>query len=314
MAETMATDALPINFSPETESALNRLGTTHYQQVHSALVMIVETYKNKINAASIVATVLVAMKTVGPYKQLLGTEKRRIVIEVITRIIDESVPEKVAYLRPLLAELVGPTIDTFIDVENGKIVLDKDLKAGLVGLRSVLCCGSGARMPTEPAPPPLSSQPPTAATSRAAVSPADDVTPFVLSADAEAALAKLNAANRQQVHAALELSIATFKNKIHPASVVTCVLVLMRTVGPFKQLTGMEKRRIVIEVINRIVDESVPEKVEYLKPLINELVGPVIDNLIDIEKGKVVIDADIKAGLLSMKGFCCGGSAAANAP
>lgn len=147
-----ATAPVPANASDiglVATATLQRLSDEEYNALRSRLEVIVKQMTNGLNAVTITSTVLLLMKTVGQVKALSGMDKRRIVIDVLQTIIDKSVPEKVEGLKPLMQELVPDLIDSFIDIEKGKIVIDADLKESVKETASFFkgLCACGSKMP-----------------------------------------------------------------------------------------------------------------------------------------------------------------------
>jgi len=66
-----------------------------------------------------------------------------------------------------------------------------------------------------------------------------------------------------------------------------------------KNLTGQQKKKLIIDSILLAIDETDSSSLEQFEPLIKIMIPNVIDNLIDVEKGKIKLNKKIKH-------LCCG--------
>lgn len=66
-----------------------------------------------------------------------------------------------------------------------------------------------------------------------------------------------------------------------------------------KTLTGQQKKKLIIDSILLVIDETDSGSMEKYEPLIKIMIPTVIDNLIDVEKGKIKLNKQIKH-------LCCG--------
>ena len=66
-----------------------------------------------------------------------------------------------------------------------------------------------------------------------------------------------------------------------------------------KNLTGQQKKKLIIDSILLVIDETDSSSLEQFEPLIKIMIPNVIDNLIDVEKGKIILNKKIKH-------LCCG--------
>lgn len=73
-------------------------------------------------------------------------------------------------------------------------------------------------------------------------------------------------------------------------TVVDIIPHLIRCVEKYKQLSGIEKKRLVIELIERFIDRTDGfGDDEFVDPILKTIVPSVIDNLIKVEDKKLVL-------------------------
>jgi hypothetical protein len=79
--------------------------------------------------------------------------------------------------------------------------------------------------------------------------------------------------------------------KISVANITSITINLMQIVDKYKNVKGLEKKKIVLDVLNRIVDDTIDDKAEeqQLKLLLAISVPVLIDTFIAIDKGELAI-------------------------
>ena len=73
-------------------------------------------------------------------------------------------------------------------------------------------------------------------------------------------------------------------------SVITC----MGIVGQFKNMKGADKKQLVIDMLIFILDKTDSGIFELIEPFIKEAIPDLIDELIDVEKGKIRFNPKLK--------------------
>ncbi len=66
-----------------------------------------------------------------------------------------------------------------------------------------------------------------------------------------------------------------------------------------KNLTGQQKKKLIIDSTLLVIDETDSGALEQFESLIKIMIPTVIDNLIDVEKGKIKLNKKVKH-------LCCG--------
>ena len=59
----------------------------------------------------------------------------------------------------------------------------------------------------------------------------------------------------------------------------------MTLVAIYPNLTGIQKKQLVIDVLNRLVDET-HYRDEIIDPILKSMIPPLIDNLVDVKTGQ----------------------------
>lgn len=87
------------------------------------------------------------------------------------------------------------------------------------------------------------------------------------------------------------------------SNIISIVIYLMQIVEGYNDLSGKEKKELVIEVLNKFIDENVDDEKEEneLKFLVRITVPPLIDSIISLDKREL----KIKTEKCLSKIFCC---------
>lgn len=72
-----------------------------------------------------------------------------------------------------------------------------------------------------------------------------------------------------------------------PSDALDILVKAMAVVGHFKDVSGADKKRIVLEVVDRVLLDKVDGLLKTILP-------PTIDYLIQVEKGKLVFNEELK--------------------
>ena len=79
-----------------------------------------------------------AIQYLALYKKLTGAQKRKIIVESILLVLDETDSGNLETFEPILKAMVPATVDTLIAVEKKKIKLNKKNTTSL--LKCLCCC------------------------------------------------------------------------------------------------------------------------------------------------------------------------------
>ena len=75
-------------------------------------------------------------------------------------------------------------------------------------------------------------------------------------------------------------------------AVVSCVRFLAQTK---RKLTGQQKKKLIIDALLLVLDETDSGSLEAFEPLVKIMIPTVVDNLIDVEKGKIKLNKGIRS-------------------
>lgn len=97
--------------------------------------------------------------------------------------------------------------------------------------------------------------------------------------------------------------IEQFKSKwtlgdISMDNIVPAVASIMSIVGEYKELSGRNKKFATFQIIKSMLPED-----DQLDMLLNNVIPTLIDNLIDVEKGKIVFNKKVKSGFFGCLKF-----------
>jgi hypothetical protein len=73
-------------------------------------------------------------------------------------------------------------------------------------------------------------------------------------------------------------------------AVIGCVRFLAESK---RRLTGQQKKKLIIDGLLLVLDETDSVALESFEPLIKVMIPTVVDNLIDVEKGKIKLNKGI---------------------
>lgn len=74
-------------------------------------------------------------------------------------------------------------------------------------------------------------------------------------------------------------------------AVISCVRFLAESK---RRLTGQQKKKLIIDALLLVLDETDSGILESFEPLIKVMIPTVVDNLIDVEKGKIKLNKGIR--------------------
>jgi hypothetical protein len=97
-------------------------------------------HENRITTLNIILITSELIQIVEKYKNLTGSQKKMLVINVLKKIINEQVTseeEKLA-LNLIINNVVPQTIDGFVDAINGVVKFTKNIKPNF--FKKIFCC------------------------------------------------------------------------------------------------------------------------------------------------------------------------------
>ena len=74
-------------------------------------------------------------------------------------------------------------------------------------------------------------------------------------------------------------------------AVISCVRFLAESK---RRLTGQQKKKLIIDALLLVLDETDSGILESFEPLIKVMIPTVVDNLIDVEKGKIKLIKELE--------------------
>lgn len=102
--------------------------------------------------------------------------------------------------------------------------------------------------------------------------------------------------NRPAYNVALDrlyIQLQKFLNDspISSTNIVPTIISLMKTVETYKEVSGVDKRNMIIHVLNRFVREQMgdTQETKYIKFIIDNTAKEIIDTLISVDKKQLVI-------------------------
>lgn len=92
--------------------------------------------------------------------------------------------------------------------------------------------------------------------------------------------------------------------KLNRSNIVVILLSLMQSVENYKNLSGIQKKTLILDTLNNVINDIVDDEQEAmeLKLLVQLTLPSVIDTFISIDKKKIVIK--IKKGCKSIFSCC----------
>lgn len=67
------------------------------------------------------------------------------------------------------------------------------------------------------------------------------------------------------------------------------VVILMSIIGSYKNMSGVNKKKAVVEILIHLVDESLEDN-SLLETVLISIIPSVIDNMISVENGMIVFN------------------------
>ena len=93
-----------------------------------------------------------------------------------------------------------------------------------------------------------------------------------------------------------------FPDGIDYDTLVDAVVLAVKILSADKKTPGQQKKKLVVQAIHLLVDETDAGALELLDPVIKSMAPAIVDNLIDVEKGKIRLN---KRGSCIWKYLCC---------
>lgn len=90
-------------------------------------------YPNGFNISSLPDATTCCMRYVAHIRNINGSEKKKLVMDSISLLLDETDSGSFEFLDPIIKEMLPNIIDTIVNVERKKIKINKSLNKG--------CCG-----------------------------------------------------------------------------------------------------------------------------------------------------------------------------
>lgn len=91
--------------------------------------------------------------------------------------------------------------------------------------------------------------------------------------------------------------------KLNRSNIVVILLSLMQSVENYKNLTGVQKKTLILDTLNNVINDIIDEQEAMeLKLLVQLTLPSVIDTFISIDKKKIAIK--IKKGCKSIFSCC----------
>jgi len=87
-----------------------------------------------------------------------------------------------------------------------------------------------------------------------------------------------------------------FPHGIDHGNIMEAVMSSVRFLAQTKRkLTGQQKKKLIIDSLLLVLDETDSGILENFEPLIKVMIPTVVDNLIDVEKGKIKLNKGIRS-------------------
>ena len=74
-----------------------------------------------------------------------------------------------------------------------------------------------------------------------------------------------------------------------------------------RKLTGQQKKKLIVDALLLVLDETNSGALEVFEPLVKSMIPTVVDNLVDVEKGKIKLNRKGRSclSMLCCCGLCC---------
>ena len=80
------------------------------------------------------------------------------------------------------------------------------------------------------------------------------------------------------------------KRTVTPGNIISLVTLLMKTADKYTDITGIQKKELVLAVTRKVVEETVPEEERgNILYMVDGALPSVIDTLIAVDKGQLAI-------------------------
>ena len=107
-----------------------------------------------------------------------------------------------------------------------------------------------------------------------------------------------------ETHNLKQVVLDAFPNGMDHSNLMEVVVRLMRYLArKQKRLTGQQKKKLLVDALLLVLDETDSGSLEVFEPLVKNMVPTIVDNLIDVEKGKIKLNKNAKC--LSACGLGC---------
>jgi hypothetical protein len=102
-----------------------------------------------------------------------------------------------------------------------------------------------------------------------------------------------------------EVIMETFPHGFEHDNLMEAVIRAMRHLArKHRRLTGQQKKKLIVDALLLVLDETNSGALEVFEPLVKSMIPTVVDNLIDVEKGKIKLN---KKGRSCLSMLCCCG-------
>ena len=109
---------------------------------------------------------------------------------------------------------------------------------------------------------------------------------------------KITVSSRKTSKETLELKkfvLQNFPQGIDHGNTMEAVISCVRFLAESKRrMTGQQKKKLIIDALLLVLDETDSGILESFEPLIKVMIPTVVDNLIDVEKGKIKLNKGIR--------------------
>ena len=85
-----------------------------------------------------------------------------------------------------------------------------------------------------------------------------------------------------------------YPNGVKHENLVECTTVCVKHLSTRREMTGQQKKNLIIEAILLLLDETDSGYYEKFEPIVKLMIPTVIDNMIDIEKGKIKLNKKVR--------------------
>jgi hypothetical protein len=98
--------------------------------------------------------------------------------------------------------------------------------------------------------------------------------------------------------------IKVYPSGINIVNITEIVIDIMKQVDIINNMTGIEKKELVLDILNRLIDKTDSGSYDKeIDKILKIMVPTLIDKLVDIDKGKLTISKNVKT-FIKLK-LCC---------